>query len=328
MNLAHGTGDRHDLPLPLDLLLQGGAIALLTSFLALGLLWKAPRFTPLSLTEPRDRTWPRLLVLVPLVLIPLPYLVFVVLWVGVAFASILLGPVWRVLNPLRLVLRFSRNRPYRLGYWPAAVQLLAFAWVELVAPSLVLWFVVLYVIVNVVGGVLCGAKWFENADGFEVYSSLLGRLSPLGGNPFRKLLDTPTRGLTAVVVVCLGSTAFDSIGATAFWKGLGWPGTLGLLLAVAVVAGTFALVGKASLAHTLIPIVAGYIVAHYHSLLFKPMVTVSVAAVLIGHIVAVVAAHDRTLALTPQQRHLTDQVPLLLLMVGYTTGGLALLAAG
>ncbi len=189
-----------------------------------------------------------------------------------------------------------------------------------------LWFVVLYTAVNVVGGVLCGTKWFENADGLEVYSSLLGRLSPLGGNPFRKLLDTPAQGLTAVVVVCLGSTAFDSI--SGFWKGLGWPGTLGLLLAVTVVASTFALVGKASLAHTLIPIVAGYVVAHYHSLVMKPMVAVSVVAVLIGHIVAVVAAHDRTLALTPQQRHLTDQVPLLLLMIGYTTGGLALLAAG
>lgn len=174
----------------------------------------------------------------------------------------------------------------------------------------------LYVVVNLVGGLLFGEKWFEHADGLEVYSSLLGRLSPLGGNPFRKLVATPTHGLTAVVVVCVGATAFDSV--KSFWK---WPGTIGLLVVVAVVEGSFALVGKASLAHTLIPIIAGYTVAHYHSLLVKPSVVVAVAAVLIGHIVAVVAAHDRTLALTPQQRHLTDQVPLLVLMVGCTTGG-------
>ena len=78
--LAHGVGARHDLPLPLDLVLQGAAVALLASFLALGLLWTKPRFDAAEPRPDRDR-WPvRLLVAAGLVLVPAPawpHLVFV-----------------------------------------------------------------------------------------------------------------------------------------------------------------------------------------------------------------------------------------------------------
>ncbi|GLZ28866.1 hypothetical protein Lesp02_10560 [Lentzea sp. NBRC 105346] len=347
MNLAHGVGERHGLPLPLDLVLQAAAIALLVSFLGLGLLWKRPRFTETVDDEGRDR-WPvRLIVLIGLLLVPAhhwPHLVFVALWVGVAVLSMLLGPVWRVLNPLRLAARFSFNRAYpeRLGHWPAAVTLLAFAWVEHVEPHALPWFLLGYVIVNVAGGVVYGPTWFARADGFEVYSTLLGRLSPMHGNPFRRLMSTPVRpGLVAVIAVQLGATAFDAIGGG---------GTAGLLLAVVIVAGSYLLCTQllgGPLAHSLIPIVAGYVVAHYYSLLVVEgqrmfgvhhpdetlvapgtVAAVQIVAVLTGHVLAVIAAHDRTIALLPKQRHLTGQVPLLLLMVGYTAGGLALLFAG
>ena len=43
---AHGVGSRQDLPLPFGLLLTGAALALVISFLALGLLWKQPRLRP------------------------------------------------------------------------------------------------------------------------------------------------------------------------------------------------------------------------------------------------------------------------------------------
>jgi hypothetical protein len=52
---------------------------------------------------------------------------------------------------------------------------------------------------------------------------------------------------------------------------------------------------------------------------------VQIAAVLAGHVVAVVAAHDRSVALLPVHRRLADQVPLVLLMVAYTMVGLFLL---
>ncbi|MFD1150582.1 hypothetical protein [Saccharothrix hoggarensis] len=360
--LAHGVGARHDLPLPLDLVLQGAAVALLASFLALGLLWTKPRFHPAAPGPERD-WWPvRVLVAAGLVLVPAqawPHLVFVLLWVGVAVLSMLLGPVWRVLNPLRLAALVTLGRPYpeRWGHWPAALGLLAFTWVELVEPDALPWFLVAYAAVNVAGGVVFGRAWFERADGFEVFSTLLGRLSPSRGNPFRALVATPVRpGLVAVVAVLLGSTAFDSIGSSPSWERLGVPDWVGLLASVALVAGTYLAACRSfggELAHSLVPIVAGYVVAHYFSLLavegqravallvgatgFTPdetaaapvlVASVQVGAVLVGHLLAVVSAHDRALRLLPPEKHLTGQVPLLVLMVGYTSGGLALLFAG
>ncbi|MBW4717061.1 hypothetical protein [Saccharothrix obliqua] len=361
--LAHGVGERHDLPLPLDLVLQGAAVALLASFLALGVLWRQPRFTPRPAGPPRE-WWPlRVLVLLALPFVPAnawPHLVFVLFWVGVAVASVLFGPVWRVVNPLRLAARWSLSRPYpeRLGHWPAAAGLLVFTWVELVEPGALPWFLVGYAVLGVAGGVVFGPVWFERADGFEVYSTLLGALSPVRGNPFRALAAVPVRpGLVAVAAVCLGSTAFDSIGSTPAWARLSpVPQWVGLVAAVGLVAGGYLLACRAfggALAPTLLPIIAGYVVAHYYSLLVVEgqravalllgrtdhvpdttlagpvtVACVQVVAVLAGHLVAVVAAHDRSLRLLPPERHLTGQVPLLLLMVGYTAGGLALLFAG
>ncbi|WP_433271744.1 hypothetical protein ACQPZF_13560 [Actinosynnema sp. CS-041913] len=361
--LAHGVGERHDLPLPLDLVLQGAAVALLVSFLALGLLWTKPRFTAAEPAGHRE-WWPvQVLLLAALPFVPAtawPHLVFVLFWVGLAVVSMFFGPVWRVVNPLRLAARwsFGRRYPARLGHWPAAATLLAFTWVELVEPHALPWFLTGYAVLNVAGGVVFGRAWFEHADGFEVYSTLLGRLSPVRGNPFRSLAATPVRpGLVAVVAVCLGSTAFDSIGATPTWARLApVPDWVGLVATVALVAGSYLLACRAfggELAHSLVPIIAGYVVAHYFSLLavegqrgvallfgvdgFTPddllaapavVASVQIGAVLAGHLLAVVSAHDRALWLLPRQRHLTGQVPLLVLMVGYTSGGLALLFAG
>ena len=44
-----------------------------------------------------------------------------------------------------------------------------------------------------------------------------------------------------------------------------------------------------------------------------------------GHLLGVVSAHDRAVALFPRQKALAGQIPLLVVMVGYTAGGLLLL---
>ena len=51
------------------------------------------------------------------------------------------------------------------------------------------------------------------------------------------------------------------------------------------------------------------------------------AAVTLGHIVGVVAAHDRAIKLLPARHQLTGQLPLLVGMVAFTVGGLYLLFA-
>ena len=73
-----------------------------------------------------------------------PWVLYVTFWVGLVPASLLLGPVWRVVNPLRLLHRGLRavlpvapgaGRLPALGLWPAAVSLLVFLWLELVYPD-------------------------------------------------------------------------------------------------------------------------------------------------------------------------------------------------
>ena len=47
-----------------------------------------------------------------------------------------------------------------------------------------------------------------------------------------------------------------------------------------------------------------------------------------GHIVAVIAAHDRAISLLPARHHVTGQIGMLVVMVCYTATGLYLLMGG
>jgi hypothetical protein len=392
--VAHGVGGREDLPLPLDLVLQGAAVALLVSFLVLGVAWKESRFHGVEPRRVRDRLVPQALALVATVVLggiavfdpdtrtnPVPYVVYVLFWVGMPLLSALLGPVWRLANPLRLLHRALcklpgfpsqegiRRLPAAVGYWPAAVSLTAFTWVELAAPNgssprtLAVFFLA-YAVVQLACATVFGEEWFEHGDGFEVYSTLLGALSPWGRrNPFVGLASVPIRpGLIGVIAVLLGSTAFDAFSGSTGWVRLTQTAplltTVGLLGTICLVALTYLLATRpmriaAEVAPTLLPIVLGYLVAHYYSMLvlegqraflllagrsdLEPstaligpttVAAVQVIAVLAGHVLGVIAAHDRALALLPPERKLSGQAPLLLLMVAFTTGGLMLLFAG
>ncbi|MFE7386989.1 hypothetical protein [Streptomyces sp. NPDC057582] len=424
--LAHGIGSRHDLPLSPFYAFAGAFAALFVSFLALGLLWPASRFRgdlagrplPVPLQRLADARPTRiaaragglaaaLFVLLHLLLgpdgperNPAAGAVYVLLWVGLVPASLLLGPVWRLLNPLRtlhlLVCRAlardpatGRPLPVRLGLWPAAAGLLAFTWLELVAPdpassTALLLFLVPYGAVHLAGAARHGARWFDHADAFEVYSGLLARLSPLGRrpadrrlvlrSPFNGLDATPQiPGLVATVCVMLGSTAYDGFSDAPSWitavqtspLGRTTAATLGLLAAVALVATLYALCAGVTrlisgqlhrpltvFAHSLVPIALGYLVAHYFTLLVTEgphtvmvalgtdtsvppepplapggIATLQVAAIVVGHVLGVVAAHDRSVRLFPPARAVAGQLPLLALMIAYTIGGLTLLLA-
>ena len=289
--LAHGVGGRSDLPIPLELALIGAGTAVLVSFLALVVLWPTPRLRgaggrPLParlqavVDAPAFRRTAQALTLALAVLITVvalagpqrpdrnlaPWVLYVTFWVGLVPASLLLGPVWRVLNPLRLLHRgFSRllgpppghDVPDRLGYWPAAAGLLVFVWLELVYPDraepvVVGIFLVNYAVVQLVAALWYGERWFERGDAFEVYSTLLGRLAPFGRDEDGRLvLRNPLRGaanlreapgVVAVALVLVGSTAFDGLSRTRFWQeGPGaaddtTSGTFGLLFMVGLVA--------------------------------------------------------------------------------------------
>src|SRR5206468_5890198 len=91
-----------------------------------------------------------------------------------------------------------------LGLRPAAAALAAFAWLELVyperaEPQVVLIFVALYSLAQLGGAMRWGSAWFAAGDGFEVWSTLLGHMAPVGrdeADPGRRLvLRNPLAGL-------------------------------------------------------------------------------------------------------------------------------------
>ncbi len=115
------------------------------------------------------------------------------------------------------------------------------------------------------------------------------------------------------------------------------------------------------LAHSLVPIAVGYVFAHYLTLLVEYgqsvlvqlsdpltrgddylgtasmavqyplsahpslLAVLKVVFIITGHVLAVVAAHDRAVRLLPARHAVVGQLAMLLVMVGYTVGGLLLL---
>jgi hypothetical protein len=322
--------------------------------------------------------------------------------VGLVAVSLAIGPVWRLLSPVRTVYRLlppSRRPPplqypTSLGYWPAAIGLFAFVWLELASPdpgslAAVKMWLLPYLAVTLAGALVFGTRWNARADPFEVYGVVASRLSPLRrnadgriaiGNPFDHLPSMPVRrGTLAVLAVLLGSTAFDSFSAMPQWRnfvddlsGSSMAVTVlvrsvGLLVFAAVVATTFWLAARATggvdaqrrrelpgvMAHSLIPIVIGYVFAHYLTYLVERgqltvfrllgldlqpyyllsthpsvLATLKVCFVVGGHIAGVIAAHDRALHLLPKRHQVTGQLAMMLVMVGYTFTGLYLLFGG
>jgi hypothetical protein len=443
---AHGIVGRADLPIPETLFGAAAAAVLVVSFVALALGWSRPRLKQLP---------QRSLFAVPVAfeILPgalgisafaitvyagiagtsgqsenlAPTAVYVAFWVGVPFASLLLGNVWALISPWRalgratgwIASRFGAmpeplEYPARLGRIPAAAGLFGFAicelcWARATEPGPLALIMLVYLVAMLVGMSLYGVEpWTRNADAFGVFFRLIGSLSPLGRDeddgrlvlrvPFTgaSRLD-PVKGTIALLVISIGSTAFDGAKEGALFNDLAQDlqrffGDLGLSLGLALeigfvvgLAGAVLIVGiiwaagmagmspppsapsrralARAFSHTLIPIAAGYLVAHYFSLLAyngqdlwrlanDPLGKgsdlfggadagidygvisatgiwyVQVFALVIGHVAALVLAHDRALELYGSARHATrSQVVMLVLMVAFTCLGLWLLSA-
>ena len=433
---AHGVGGAKDLPVSPELAIAGAVAALTVSFTVLALAWRNPRYdaatsgrpAPAGLARVVDAPSFRLaLRAVGLVLLgyaavaavlgrdlltnPLFGMFYVWWWVGLVPASLLLGPVWKAISPVRSINGFFARisggdpdegvfaYPERLGQWPAAAGLLAFVWIELVYPygnelgPVRLWCAT-YLAVMLLGGALFGNTFYARADPFEVYSSLVARVSVWGRrdgalvvrSPLANLDTVPVRpGLVAVVAVLFGSTAFDSFRDSSRWVTfvqdasvpalllnnlalLGFCVGVGLVFALGcVLTGVGRDQRRTTLpnlfAHSVVPIIVGYIAAHYLTYLVETgqdtlikasdplgtgadllgtgdwsinywlsyhptlLASIKVLAVVLGHVVGVIAAHDRAVRILPPRHQLTGQLPLLVAMVAFTVGGLYLLFA-
>ncbi|MGC4991436.1 hypothetical protein [Nocardia salmonicida] len=307
--LAHGLNGATDLPIPLTYALIGAAWALTFSFALLFFAWRQPRLDPDSsgfvLPAPVrriiDARAPRTVIATASVLVtacviviamfgssdpalnPVPGVLYIGVWVGVMVASLLIGPVWKVLSPVRALHRFGclllRRPPehgifrYRdeWGHLPATLGLFSFVWLELAwrAPGSVgsvLTWLLGYLVVTSIGLALFGTVWAERADPLEVYSTLLSHLSPYSRGPsgqpllrmpLNNLAGTPgLAGSVAVAATLLGSTAFDSFSTFPWWRELvddlapvvdaTLVRTAGLLVFIGVVGGLFSVAARAT----------------------------------------------------------------------------------
>ena len=264
---AHGLVGRADLPIP-DWLFTFGAVAvLLVSFVLLAVAWRRPKlqdaaWRPSPAGVSRLLTAPALEVAggaIGVALLGLvvyaglfgvdstsaniaPTLVYVVFWLGLVPVSLLLGDVFRVLNPWRAIGRatgrlFARSSaqpvaamdyPERLGYWPAALGLLAFGWLELVAPSgdrpvTVAVATLVYSTLTFAAMALFGTeRWCDRGEAFSVYFGLFARLSPWERRGRALGLRRPLAGMAewsggsgsiALLAVMIGVVSFDGLSA-------------------------------------------------------------------------------------------------------------------
>jgi hypothetical protein len=304
---AHGLVGRTDLPIPQWLFAWVAAVVLIVSFAALSLLWPQPRLERAA-SRRRFAVPVALRVLVSALAVAVfvvvlyagfagtevatanlaPTAIYVAVWVGVPVLSVFLGDVWRVLSPWRAIaraiawtaaragrpLRAPLAYPQRLGRWPAALGVLAFAWLELVyvdrdVPSTLATLTLVYALVQLGGMGLFGIEtWRTRGDAFGVLFDLYGRIAAVelkdGVVSTRPLLaglprfDAAVPGTVALLAVMIGTTTFDGASNGDVWTSIADPltdffgdlgfgvttaaeltGTVGVLLCVLLVGGFY-----------------------------------------------------------------------------------------
>ncbi len=196
---------------------------------------------------------------------PLPLLFWTGFWVMFTVIQCLTGDLWRLLNPwqgpVRLIRRLCRlpnslvKLPEGLGYLPAIVLFVSFAWFELIDiapedPGRLAVFVLTFWLINFVAVLVFGEQeWFKRGEPFSIFFRLIGAVAPFcrGGDgedtraiylclPGRALTRFPALPISGVVFVLttLGTVSHDGLSRTYFWlKAIGvnpleYPGRSGV----------------------------------------------------------------------------------------------------
>jgi hypothetical protein len=302
VQIAHGIVQRANLPIPEWLFAWAAAMVLLVSFVALALLWPKPKLTE-DHFHPLPGPMGRVLgsraleaacgaigvaLLVLMVVAGLtgtesylnniaPTFIFIIFWVGLAFASALFGNVFAAFSPWRAIGRATgwlasrarggrpiAHRPYpeRLGRWPAAVGIFGFTWIELVSewsedPRMLAVVVLAYTVIALAGQAVFGVEtWTRRGEAFAVYFDLFSRIAPFERRDGVVGVRPPLAGLPKLdvvagtvpfVLVTIGTVTFDGLSAGQLWADLAGSNpsrlvnTLGLVAGVALVSGFYAL---------------------------------------------------------------------------------------
>ncbi len=278
---AHGFGQRYDLPLPLSLYLYGTAAVVVLSFVIVGLFVRHavharsyPQFNLLTHAVGRLIAHPGLVRVLKLASLGLfvvtvtagflgdqnpyrniaPTMVWIIVWVGLAYVSAFVGDLWALINPWRTAfewaeslyrriggrgdLSYRLHYPETLGVWPAVALLLAFSWVELVyptpaVPAQIACLVAGYSILTWTGMVTFGGEtWLRHGEVFSVVFGTFARFAPtevsagprelkLALRPFGAgLLDSrpASPSMTAFVLLLLSTVLYDGLLNTPEWS--------------------------------------------------------------------------------------------------------------
>ena len=224
---AHGFGQRYDLPVPLSYFVVGAAATVALSFVVIGLFvqrgsgdFRYPRLNLLGLpfigaiiTSRAVLEGVRAVSVAVFALVvaaalfgterPIdnlsPTFVWILWWVGMGYVAALIGNVWMLVNPWKIVFEWgeallggrSRDGPgpmfryqERLDRWPALLLFLLFAWLENVyadaaQPFRLGTLIVLYSTITWVGMLLFGKhQWLRNGEAFSVLFGFFARFSP------------------------------------------------------------------------------------------------------------------------------------------------------
>lgn len=276
---AHGFGQRYDLPLPLYLYLYGTAAVVVVTFVLVALFvrrtggtTRRPRLDLVGYAPGKIIAHPGLILLLKLVAAGLfvvtvaagfigdqnpyrniaPTMVWIIVWVGVAYVSAFVGDLWALINPWATIFDAAawlyrrvgsgRESPHRLPYpaalgvWPAVTLLLLFSWIELVypapaVPAHIACFAAGYSILTWTGMALFGREtWMRHGEVFSVVFGTFARFAPTEARagarpelilrPFGSgLLDSRSASpsMTAFVLLLLSTVLFDGLLNTPEW---------------------------------------------------------------------------------------------------------------
>ncbi len=266
---AHVTDRAFVLLLPTHLYAWGGALTVAVSFVVMALIPAARlRFTETAATgaarwgqRPHyGLSYVSLAAIVILIIAgyvgdrdplsnPLPTVIWTIWWVGFTMVHAVFGNLWSVINPWRglydlvtsgLGLDGWREAPpftypVRLGFLPAIVLFLAFAWFELVYlspqdPTDIANAVIIYALITLVGMLVFGERdWLHYGEAFSVFFRIVSWLSPVKrlSAPPRYTIAVPGRWLLNIgilrlsgvvfVLLVLSSVSFDGLSRTFWW---------------------------------------------------------------------------------------------------------------
>jgi hypothetical protein len=174
----------------------------------------------------------------------LPLTVWTVIWVGLTLASVLLGNLWRDLEPwsgpVRTIRRLIGWRGAvglsRLGHLPATFGYLAFAWFEIVSlspadPLVLARAAAAYYVLILALGVAEGEDWLPRGEFLTAYFAVVAKIAPfwadyapgrvtvMAGWPGAQVLRMAPPGPSAIafVTLVLASVSFDGLHETFWW---------------------------------------------------------------------------------------------------------------